>query len=185
MMAALILSCRTGTPPQVIDELYGPREVFVPKMPSLGLLLEQPIFESYNAKVSVVSEKLDPSDPDYRPPIDFEPYQEAIAQFKQNFIYDNMRKIEDRDGLFDAWIRAVDAYTGNDLLYLNPRGVIPPAAVIKKGERRQRPFREKKRFDATSFPAAGSSKVKTDEEDEDEDEEELLLDKRALAEAEG
>lgn len=68
-------------------------------MPSLGLLLEQPIFESYNAKVAAISEKLDPSDPDYRPPINFELHQEAMAQFKQKFIYDNMRKIEDRDGL--------------------------------------------------------------------------------------
>lgn len=86
---------------------------------------------------------------------------------------------------FDAWIRAVDAYAGNDLLYLNPRAVIPIAAVIKKGERRQRPFREKRRFDVTSFPAEGDSKAKTDEDDEDEEEEELLLDKRTLAETEG
>jgi tRNA pseudouridine38-40 synthase len=114
MMSALILSCRTGTPSQIIDEvsfrllrrqrftlpqLYGPRMVIVPKMPALGLLLEYPIFDSYNRKVASISEKLEPSHPDYRPEINFEQYRESIDAFKQTFIYDNMRAIEDRDGM--------------------------------------------------------------------------------------
>lgn len=43
---------------------------------------------------------------------------------------------------FDRWLRYVDAYDGDDLLYLNPRGLIPPAAVFgKKGERRAKLLR--------------------------------------------
>lgn len=72
----------------------------MPKMPSLGLLLEQPIFDSYNKKVSSINEKLDITDPEYRPPIDFENFQDSINKFKQNHIYDNMRSIEDRDGVY-------------------------------------------------------------------------------------
>ncbi|KAJ7210508.1 pseudouridine synthase [Mycena pura] len=179
MISALVLSCRTGTPPQVIDELYGPRDVFIPKMPALGLLLEEPIFDSYNARIARVNEKLKPTDADYRPPIDFNAHRAAIDAFKETHIYDNMRRVEDRDGLFDAWIRMVDAYNGNDLLYLNPRGTIPPAAVIKDKDRyRKGAFREKRQFDSTSFPDVKRS-LDADEE------EEVEVDQKKRVETEG
>ncbi|KAG1768448.1 pseudouridine synthase [Suillus placidus] len=167
MMSVLILSCRTGTPGQVIDELYGPRMVMVPKMPALGLLLEYPIFDSYNKKITSINEKLEPSHPDYRPEIDFEQHRKSIDAFKQTFIYDNMRCIEDRDGVFDAWVRSIDTYGGDDLLYLNPKGIIPAAAVIKKGDKRDNPFKEKRKFDLTSFPdRQGTPTIEDDEETE-------------------
>ncbi|KAG6891180.1 hypothetical protein C0995_008432 [Termitomyces sp. Mi166 len=146
------------------------------------LLLEEPIFESYNNRVATtVNAKLEPSHPDYRPPVTFEPHREAINAFKQKYIYDNMRLVEDRDGLFDSWMRHLDAYSGNDLLYLNPKGIIPPQAIIKKNERRDDPFREKKRFDATSFSADDDTAKGVG----DEDEEEVSLSKKDLADTEG
>jgi tRNA pseudouridine38-40 synthase len=118
MISSLVLACRTNTPAHLIEEvshldfaliplwlkeallqLYGPRTVLIPKMPALGLLLEEPIFDSYNTRMDVINEKLQPSDPDYRPPISFDNYRETINAFKQKFIYDNMREVEDRDGL--------------------------------------------------------------------------------------
>ncbi|KAJ7625581.1 pseudouridine synthase [Roridomyces roridus] len=165
MISALVLTCRTGTPPQIIDELYGPRKIFIPKMPALGLLLDQPIFDTYNVRMGRVNEKLTPADADYRPAIDFSEHQEKMDAFKQTHIYDNMRKVEDRDGLYDGWIRMVDAYEGNDLLYLNPKGTIPPVAIIKDRHRKNA-FMEKKLFDATSFPEmkAGLELAEEDEE---------------------
>jgi len=85
---------------RTFPQLYGPRMVMVPKMPALGLLLEYPIFDSYNKKVTSINEKLEPSHPDYRPEINFEQHRESIDAFKQTFIYDNMRSIEDRDGVW-------------------------------------------------------------------------------------
>ena len=89
---------------------------------------------------------------------------------------------------FDGWVRSIDAYAGHDLEYLNPKGVIPTSAVIKRGEFRANPFREKKRFDATSFPAgaAGETVASIEAEESEEDEEaQLPLDKEALADMEG
>ncbi|KAF7793500.1 hypothetical protein EIP86_004612 [Pleurotus ostreatoroseus] len=183
MIAAVILVCRTGTPPSIIEELYGPRMLFVPKMPALGLLLEYPIFQSYNKKIEQFT-TLDPESNDYRAAIDFEALKEQLEAFKQEFIYSRMRSIEDRDGIFDAWIRSVDHYTGHDLLYLNPKGIIPTNAVIKRNERREKPFREKRRFDATSFPVGKQPAIDVEDE-EDEEEEEEKLDKKALLEMEG
>lgn len=68
-------------------------------MPSLGLLLDNPLFDSYNQRISGISEKLQPTDPEYRPPIDFEIHRNSMEEFKQRYIYDNMRVIEDRDGM--------------------------------------------------------------------------------------
>ena len=165
-------------------------------MPSLGLLLEGPIFDSYNSRMAVINEKLEPSSPDYRPAINFEAHREAIDAFKQEWIYDNMRNIEDHHGLcvlydspsfdksliiprrFDAWMRSVDAYAGNDLLYLNPKGIIPATAAIQKGERRENPFKEKKRFDATSF-SLDNEHLYPDDDDE------TPLSKKDLADDEG
>lgn len=88
---------------------------------------------------------------------------------------------------FDAWIRMIDRYSGNDLLYLNAKGIIPAEAVTRRGDRRNNPFREKKLFDATSFPEgrvkAGETALDA-EEDEDE-EAEGNLDKAKLADMEG
>ncbi|KAI0794185.1 tRNA pseudouridine synthase [Fomes fomentarius] len=188
MISVLVLLCRTGTPPHLIEEMYGPRQVFIPKMPALGLLLEYPIFESYSRRMASVNEKLQPSDAEYRPPIDFEVHRTQLDDFKQYHIYSKMRSIEDQFGIFDGWIRSVDAYAGHDLEYLNPKGVIPATAVIKRGEHRPNPFREKKRFDATSFPAGVSGENATsieNEESEEEEETQLPLDKEELADLEG
>ncbi|RPD64120.1 tRNA pseudouridine synthase [Lentinus tigrinus ALCF2SS1-7] len=189
MISALVLSCRTGTPPHLIEEMYGPRQVFIPKMPALGLLLEYPIFESYSKRVGGVNQKLQPSDPDYRPTIDFEVHRAQLDEFKEHHIYSKMRSIEDQFGIFDGWIRSIDAYAGNDLGYLNPKGVIPTTAVIKRGEFRANPFREKKRFDATSFPAGAGAEnpasIEAEESSEEEEETQLPLGKEELADMEG
>ena len=67
-------------------------------MPSLGLLLENPIFESYSKRVSDIttSKNLKEDHPDYRPAIDFEVYRDEIEKFKVEHIYSRMRASEDR-----------------------------------------------------------------------------------------
>ncbi|SJL03869.1 uncharacterized protein ARMOST_07226 [Armillaria ostoyae] len=183
MMFALIMSCRTGTPDSIINELYSLRRMVIPKVPALGLLLECPIYDVYNMNVIPVNQNLEPSDPSFRPPIDFAKQAEKMAEFKQKFIYTSMRGIEDRKGLFDAWIRSVDAYAGNDLLYYNPEGTIPDVCVIKDGERRLHPFKERKIFNRTDFGDDEEEKVEI--EDEEGEEEDVRMDKKTLEEMEG
>lgn len=151
MMALLVLSVRTGTPPTVIDQMYGPRGVMIPKMPALGLLLEYPVFESYDKKITAANERVRDPNSEHRQSIDFEVHREKIEKFKNDHIYTRMRAIEEKQAVFDAWIHIIDAYTGQDLLYLNHHGKIPPESVIKKGERRANPFKERKQFDSTDF----------------------------------
>lgn len=67
-------------------------------MPSLGLLLEQPIFESYSKRVTDlnVSKGLSESHPDFRPAIEFDSHEEEIEKFKNEQIYSRMRASEER-----------------------------------------------------------------------------------------
>ena len=80
-------------------------------------------------------------------------------------------------------MRSTDAYSGDDLLYLNPKGVIPAAAVVKRSERRKNPFREKRRFDVADFTE--NSKVEVDEAEEDGEEQDVVMDKAELVDMEG
>lgn len=76
----------------------------------------------------------------------------------------------------------MDNYEGNDLLYLNPRGIIPATAVIKKDvKRRPKPFKESKRFDVTNVKEL---KDVPPPEEESESEEENIS-KPALEDMEG
>ena len=158
-------------------------------MPALGLLLEYPIFDGYNRKAAALSGNLDPSDSNYRPPINFEVHHEQMEKFKAEHIYARMREIEEEEAVyvlqselrierrshcpsFDAWIRHIDAYSGDDLLWLNSKGIIPTAAVIQKGALRQNRFKERKRFNATDRSVGAS--VSVDDEEAEESEEEAL-----------
>ena len=87
---------------------------------------------------------------------------------------------------FDSWVRHVDSYAGADLSWLNPKGIIPPGAVIKNGERRSNPFKEKKQFDLTDYSSMGSGKIVLDDgEGAEQAEEEEKFDANQLEEMEG
>lgn len=69
-------------------------------MPALGLLLEHPVFDSYNSKLVGHNAKLSsPASSEWRPPIDFEPFKDEIEAFKRDHIYASMRGVEEKTGL--------------------------------------------------------------------------------------
>ncbi|KZS90778.1 tRNA pseudouridine synthase [Sistotremastrum niveocremeum HHB9708] len=196
MVCVAVMMCRTSTPPSLIPELYGQRKVTVPKAPALGLLLEYPVFENYNRKVEDLNGKI-PKDANpeqldaIRPIIDFEQFRPQIDAFKQHYIYDNMRTHEDREGVFDGWIRSIDAYAGPDLQYFNHKGAVLPTCVIIKGEIRHSSFKEKKKFNSTTFPVASAlddeaeAGVINDDGEPDNEDEETEIDKKLLVDMEG
>jgi len=147
MISMVILSCRSKSPPRLIPETYGSQTIQIPKAPSLGLLLEQPQFGSYNLKVDETNGQIKKDDPDgenhRRDPIDYEIYREEIDKFKVKYIYERMREEEAENHVFDTWLRSVDSYSGDDFGYLNPRGIIPPSAVVKRDFKKRREGRKK------------------------------------------
>jgi tRNA pseudouridine38-40 synthase len=85
-MAALVVRC--GTSKDLIINSYGPANISIPKAPGLGLLLERPVFDSYNERAvrEFSREKLD-----------FDKYKKEMDEFKQREIYDRIFREEEKD----------------------------------------------------------------------------------------
>jgi tRNA pseudouridine38-40 synthase len=72
-------------------------------MPALGLMLEYPIFSSYNNKILAINKGLDDMHADYRPRLDFDVYTSKMEAFKERYIYTAMREVESRVGLLSCF----------------------------------------------------------------------------------
>lgn len=88
-MAALIVRC--GCPLERIKESFGPDNISIPKAPGLGLLLERPVFDSYNERASKEFEK---------DKIDFGKFEKEIEEFKQREIYERIFREEEKDNQY-------------------------------------------------------------------------------------
>lgn len=87
-MAALVV--RTGSPPERITQSYGPQRLSIPKVPSQGLLLDRPVFKTYNEGIAAKFS---------RPTIDFDKYKDAMNAFKQKEIYERIYQDEEKDNM--------------------------------------------------------------------------------------
>lgn len=85
-MASLVVRC--GCPIDRILESYQNNKISIPKAPGLGLLLERPVFDSYNKRAV---EDLQ------REKIDFTKYEKEIDEFKQKEIYERIYREEEKD----------------------------------------------------------------------------------------
>jgi tRNA pseudouridine38-40 synthase len=85
-MAAIVVRCGTGV--KRIEESYGKENISIPKAPGLGLLLERPVFDSYNERA--VKEYA-------REKIDFGKHEKEMEEFKQREIYDRIFREEEKD----------------------------------------------------------------------------------------
>jgi tRNA pseudouridine38-40 synthase len=82
-MAALVVRC--GCDPNRITNSYSPTKIAIPRAPGLGLLLERPIFDSYNKRATEFG----------REPIDFSKFEKEIEEFKRQEIYDRIFREEE------------------------------------------------------------------------------------------
>ncbi|KAI9843629.1 MAG: tRNA pseudouridine synthase 1 [Sclerophora amabilis] len=85
MVSMAVSVVRCGCTPERLTESFQPAKVRIPKVPGIGLLLERPVFDSYNAQGA---EKFQ------RPKIDFGNHEEDIKKFKQREIYDRIFRDE-------------------------------------------------------------------------------------------
>lgn len=86
MVAMAVMVVRAGCTPTRISETYGAERIAIPKAPGLGLLLERPIFDSYNTKAAGLG----------RGPVSFEQFANEMDEFKQREIYDRIFREEEQ-----------------------------------------------------------------------------------------
>uniref|UniRef100_A0A093VL82 tRNA pseudouridine synthase 1 n=1 Tax=Talaromyces marneffei PM1 TaxID=1077442 RepID=A0A093VL82_TALMA len=99
--------------------------------PGLGLLLEHPIFDSYNKRAAKEFN---------RETIDFGKYEKEMNEFKQREIYDRIFREEEESNAFGIFFNHVDHYPANTFLYLTSAGIVASQAPdgptkSQKGER--------------------------------------------------
>lgn len=88
MVGMAMMVVRTGCPIERIEQTFRSRKITIPKAPSLGLLLEYPVFDSYN-KSAVEAHS--------REPIDFTIYSKEIDAFREKMIYSKLFE-DERNG---------------------------------------------------------------------------------------
>ncbi|KAL9001463.1 MAG: hypothetical protein Q9169_000038 [Polycauliona sp. 2 TL-2023] len=86
-MATFVVRC--GCPEQRMRESYGHERLTLPKAPALGLLLERPVFDTYNKKLRT-------DDVEGKGEVAFEKYEKEIDEFKQREIYERIFREEDK-----------------------------------------------------------------------------------------
>ncbi|KAJ4355822.1 tRNA pseudouridine synthase 1 [Didymosphaeria variabile] len=111
-MAALTVRC--GTHPNIFKLSFENNVVRIPKAPGLGLLLERPVFDSYNEKQAKQAG---------RENIDFSNYEKQIADFKEREIYQRIFREEAHGNQFNSFFTHLDNYRDPIFLYLTSGGL--------------------------------------------------------------
>lgn len=140
MVGMLSLCIRCGTDPSVrIPQSFGDVKLVIPKAPGLGLLLERPVFDSYNEGAATRFE---------REGIDFTRYETEMEEFKQREIYTRIFREEDAGNVFHTFFAHVDGLKEAEFLWLSSKGVDAVRNLKKQ-------------------PRAGRRKVELESDDED------------------
>ena len=119
-MVALLVRC--GCHEGRIQDSYIADRLSIPKAPSLGLLLERPVFEVYNERLEGFGYNK----------IDFSRYEKEMEEFKQREIYERIFREEERDHTFHSFFTGLDNTRSPHLLYLSSVGVEATKKEIKK-----------------------------------------------------
>ncbi|KIR52998.1 tRNA pseudouridine(38-40) synthase [Cryptococcus gattii Ru294] len=163
MISMAMLACRTGSPPSLLPETFGPKKIHIPKAPPLGLLLEAPQFGVYNDRIT---QKLNGITED-RDPVNFGLYADEIYAFKVKWIYEMLRKEELEKNVFHKWIQMMDNIKNDSLGYLNSKGVIPAEATAlvleQESKRREGQKAQKEGVEA------GAEEIESDDEEVDQE----------------
>ncbi|KAG0290561.1 tRNA pseudouridine synthase 1 [Dissophora globulifera] len=124
MVGLIVMIIRTDTPMTLIPETFKANKINIPKAPSMGLLLERPMFNTYNRKIEGKN-----------PALDFGPYETEMEAFKEKYIYEGIIKEELEFNRFDEYLQILDGHADRyNFAYLNKEGVIPEEALIKRGD---------------------------------------------------
>ncbi|KAI9780036.1 MAG: tRNA pseudouridine synthase 1 [Geoglossum umbratile] len=144
MVAMAALCVRTGCPLERIAESYGPAEISIPKAPGTGLLLVQPVFNTYNMRAVKDFQ---------REEIDFGKFEAEIREFTQREIYDRIHREEENDHGFDAFLTNVDNFSKDSFNYLTSTGITNTAKLS--------------RLDGNKAKQAERAKTQVDSEEEE------------------
>lgn len=126
MVAMIVLVIRCGCNPTRIKDTFNNINANIPKAPALGLLLERPVFDSYN---SGRAEQFG------REKISFEKYEKEFDEFKRREIYERIFREEEELNAFHGFLGHIDNNKDSNYFYLSSMGFEAVTKYKKKVER--------------------------------------------------
>ena len=93
MVSMVTLLVRCGCHERRLQDSFEAERMIIPKAPGSGLLLERPVFDTYNARLSGQKD---------RQPISFDPYSQAMEGFKQQEIYGRIFREEESENQYET-----------------------------------------------------------------------------------
>ncbi|KAL6942400.1 hypothetical protein ACO0QE_003575 [Hanseniaspora vineae] len=96
-MATFIVRC--GASKTLIHEAFKADKLNIPKAPALGLLLENPVYSTFNERLNNLGYES----------IDFTHFEKQMTDFKMHHIYDKIYAEEVKENVFYAFFGFVDA----------------------------------------------------------------------------
>ncbi|KAF2718216.1 pseudouridine synthase [Polychaeton citri CBS 116435] len=128
MVGMVALLVRYGSDiPKVMNQALTTADRFsIPKVPGLGLLLERPVFDSYNRIQAVKHD---------REKLDFDKFDAAIEEFKHREIYERIFREEEESNQFSRFFNHIDNFKEPYFLFVTSKGhaaTIDTAAPMEK-----------------------------------------------------
>ncbi len=114
MVGMITLLVRCGSDLNTLDASLSEERFSIPKVPGLGLLLERPVFDSYN---NLQAPKHN------REPLDFGKFEKAMDEFKEREIYQRIFREEEERNEFARFFNHVDNFKEGWFLWVSSKGV--------------------------------------------------------------
>lgn len=114
MIGMVTLLVRCGSDLSTLDKSLTPARFSIPKVPGLGLLLERPVFDSYNDLQAVKHG---------REKLDFGKFEKELEEFKQREIYQRIFREEEERNEFGKFFTHVDNFKEPYFLYVTSKGL--------------------------------------------------------------
>ncbi|KAI0540837.1 pseudouridine synthase [Xylaria digitata] len=114
MVGMAVLAVRCSTPWSRFEESYSTARISIPKAPSLGLLLERPVFDTYNKRAT---ETLNLEE------LNFSNHEKDIQVFKEEHIYRRIFELEEKENSFHLFFNQIDTFKSDYFLWVTAGGL--------------------------------------------------------------
>ncbi|KAF2970982.1 hypothetical protein GQX73_g2543 [Xylaria multiplex] len=114
MVGMAVLAVRCATPWSRFEESYSTARISIPKAPSLGLLLERPVFDTYNKRAT---ENLNLE------ALNFSNHEKDIQAFKEEHIYRRIFELEEKENSFHLFFNQIDTFKSDYFLWVTTGGL--------------------------------------------------------------
>lgn len=114
MVGMVTLMVRSGADLSTMDTSFTDARFSIPKVPGLGLLLERPVFDSYNNLQAAKHG---------REPLRFDKYEEKLEAFKESEIYQRIFREEEERNEFGRFFNHIDNFKEPWFLYVTSMGL--------------------------------------------------------------